>query len=169
LQTATLTDDLYAARNTLTHRILGPTSTATIVLDDSRMKDGDEAGLAMFRDSSAWVGVTRDEGNYQVIMRQNITMDRRWNTANKGEDVARVPIRAGEIWLRVAADIHPGADRMAVFSYSTDGKAFQTLGQPFVLNNRWQFFMGYRYGIFNYATRSLGGEVKVSSFSMTTP
>ena len=169
LQTATLTDDLYSARNTLTHRILGPTSTATIVLDDSKMKDGDQAGLAMFRDSSAWIGITRDEENYQVIMRQDITMDRRWNTANKGEDVAHVPIRPGKIWLRVAADIHPGADRTAIFSYSTDGKTFQTLGQPFVLNNRWQFFMGYRYGIFNYATKSLGGAIKVASFSMTAP
>ena len=31
LQTATVTGDLYKARNTLTHRIQGPTSTATIV------------------------------------------------------------------------------------------------------------------------------------------
>jgi hypothetical protein len=33
LKTATVTFDLYAARNTLTHRILGPTSTATIKLN----------------------------------------------------------------------------------------------------------------------------------------
>ena len=29
--------------------------------------------------------------------------------------------------------------------------------------------MGYRYGIFNYATKQLGGEVKVASFTMATP
>ena len=155
LETATVTDDLYSARNTLTHRILGPTSTATIILDDTGMKDGDRAGLAMFRDSSAWVGVARDEGEYRVVMRQDIAMDRRWNTANKGEDAASVPVSRGKIWLRTSADIRPGADRTAVFSYSTDGKTFKPVGQPFVLNNRWQFFMGYRYGIFNYATLSI--------------
>jgi cell division protein FtsI/penicillin-binding protein 2 len=64
-----VTDDLYAARDTLTHRILGPTSTATIVMNDAGMKDGDRAGLAMFRDSSAWVGVARDDGKYTVVMR----------------------------------------------------------------------------------------------------
>jgi beta-xylosidase len=169
LQTATVTDDLYSARNTLTHRILGPTSTATIVMDASGMKDGDYAGVAMFRDSSAWIGVTRDAGKYQVVMRQNITMDRRWNTATKGDDIASAPLSSARIWLRVAADIHPGADRTAVFSYSTNGKTYIPLGQPFVLNNKWQFFMGYRYGIFNYAAKALGGAVKVSSFTMTTP
>ena len=169
LETATVTDDLYSARNTLTHRILGPTSTATIILDDTGMKDGDRAGLAMFRDSSAWVGVARDEGEYRVVMRQDIVMDRRWNTANKGEDAASVPVSRGKIWLRTSADIRPGADRTAVFSYSTDGKTFKPVGQPFVLNNRWQFFMGYRYGIFNYATLSLGGVAKVRSFTVTSP
>ena len=169
LETATVTDDIYAARNTLTHRILGPASTATIVLNDAAMKDGDRAGLSMLRDTSAWIGVVRDAGKYRVVMRQNINMDRRWNTADKGEDVASAAVSKGNIWLRVAADIHPGPDRTAVFSYSTNGKIFQPLGPPFPLNNRWQFFMGYRYAIFNYATISLGGVVKVQSFTMATP
>jgi beta-xylosidase len=169
LETATVTDDLYSARNTLTHRILGPTSTATILLDGAGMKDGDRAGLAMFRDSSAWVGVARDKGMYRVVMRQNITMDRHWNTASRGEDIASAPLSRGKIWLRASADIRPGADRTAAFSYSSDGKTFKTLGPPFVLNNKWQFFMGYRYGIFNYATASLGGVAKVRSFDVTSP
>jgi len=38
-----------------------------------------------------------------------------------------------------------------------------------MLDNHWQFFVGYRYAIFNYATQSLDGEVNVSSFTMTTP
>jgi beta-xylosidase len=169
LQTATVTDDLYSARNTLTHRILGPSSSATIEMDLSKMKDGDRAGLAMLRDMSAWVGVAKDDGKYSVVMRQKIDMDRKWNTANKGEDAASAPITSKRIWLRVAADVHPGADRTAVFSYSTDGKKFTTLGPPYTLNNRWQFFMGYRYAIFNYATRELGGQVTVPSFTVATP
>ena len=56
LQTATVTNDLYAARNTLTHRIQGPTSTATIELDYSAMRDGDRAGLAH---AARLVGVDR--------------------------------------------------------------------------------------------------------------
>jgi len=169
LETATQTDDLYAARNTLTHRILGPVSTATIVLDNSEMKDGDRAGLAMFRDLSAWVGVKRDAGVYKVVMEDNLAMDRRWNTISKGREEAEEPVAKGKIWLRVTADIHSGPNRTASFSYSTDGVHFHSIGTAFTLNNSWTFFMGYRYGIFNYATEALGGKVSISSFTMTTP
>ncbi|KAG8972695.1 hypothetical protein FRC05_009616 [Tulasnella sp. 425] len=66
LNTATVTNDLYAARNTITHRILGPTSTATIKLNYANMKDGDRAGLAILRDSPAWAGVKGDSGSFTV-------------------------------------------------------------------------------------------------------
>lgn len=169
LKTATVTGDLYQARNTLTHRILGPESTATIVLDDSGMKDGDRAGLALFRDSSAWVGVERDHGAYQVAMSDHLTMGRGWVTTNAGTVVASAPVKRGRIWLRIAADIRPGKNRTARFSWSSDGHRFTPIGTPFVMNSDWRYFMGYRYAIFNYATKSLGGKVKVGSFSMTAP
>jgi beta-xylosidase len=169
LQTATVTNDLYAARNTLTHRIQGPTSTATIDLDYSGMVNGDRAGLAMLRDSSAWIGVKRDNNTTRVAMTNGLTMDSSWNTTSTGSEQASAPISGGRIWLRVNADIRPGSGRQARFSYSTDGTSFTSLGPAFTLNNAWQFFMGYRYAIFNYATQSLGGAVTVRRFDLTTP
>jgi beta-xylosidase len=169
LKTPTVTEDLYRARNTLTHRILGPESTASIALDYSAMKDGDRAGLALLRDSSAWVGIKRDRGTFSVVMEDNLTMDRKWQTISTGTEVAGYSVSGGRIWLRASADIRPGEDRTGKFFYSTDGRTFKPIGTPLVLDTDWQFFMGYRYAIFNYATQSLGGEVSVSSFTMTTP
>ncbi|MDG4830800.1 family 43 glycosylhydrolase [Solwaraspora sp. WMMD1047] len=169
LQTATVTNDLYSARNTVTHRIQGPTSTATIELDYSAMRDGDRAGLAMLRQSSAWIGLRRDAGTTRVVMTNNLTMDSNWNTTSTGTEVASANVSGGRIWLRTNADIRPGSGRQARFSYSTDGVNFTTLGPAFTLNNAWQFFMGYRYAIFNYATQALGGAVTVRRFDLTTP
>ncbi|MEV0146484.1 MULTISPECIES: RICIN domain-containing protein [unclassified Nonomuraea] len=169
LQTATVTGDLYNARNTLTHRIQGPSSTATIELDHSQMADGDRAGLAMLRDQSAWIGVKRDNGVSRVVMTNGLTMNGSWQTTGTGTEAAGANISSGRIWLRVNADIRPGSGRQARFSYSTDGSTFVSLGPAFTLNNAWQFFMGHRFGIFNYATRSLGGAVTVRRFDLTTP
>ena len=169
LRTATVTGDLYAARNTLTHRIQGPQSTATIELDYSQMADGDRAGLAMLRDQSAWIGVKRDNGVSRVVMTNGLTMNSSWQTTGTGTEAASANISGGKLWLRVNADIRPGSGRQARFSYSTDGSTFVSLGPAFTLNNAWQFFMGYRFGIFNYATRSLGCEVTVRRFDLTTP
>jgi beta-xylosidase len=169
LQTATVTNDLYSARNTLTHRVPGPSSAATIELDCSGMKDGDKAGLVMLRDASAWIGVKLEAGSLKVVMENNLTMDAKWKTTNTGEEVASVALPGHKVWLRAAADIRPGANRTANFSYSIDGETFHPLGKPFFLKNDWRFFMGYRYGIFNYAGKSLGGRVKVSSFALSYP
>ncbi|WP_371778008.1 family 43 glycosylhydrolase [Streptosporangium subroseum] len=169
LQTATVTGDLYNARNTLTHRIQGPSSTATIELDYSAMANGDRSGLAMLRDQSAWIGVKRDNGVNRVVMTNGLTMNSSWATTGTGTEAASANISGGRIWLRANADIRPGSGRQARFSYSTDGVNFTTLGPAFTLNNAWQFFMGYRFGIFNYATQALGGAVTVRRFDLTTP
>ncbi|MFC5289600.1 glycoside hydrolase 43 family protein [Actinokineospora guangxiensis] len=169
LSTATVTTDLYAARNTLTHRIQGPTSTATVELDHSGMRDGDRSGLAMLRQSSAWIGVRRDNGQTRVVMTTGLAMDSGWRTTSTGTEAASAAVGGGRIWLRVNADIQPGANRVARFSYSTDGSVFTPLGPSFTLNNTWQFFMGYRFGVFNYATQSLGGAVTVRRLDITRP
>jgi beta-xylosidase len=169
LQTATVTNDLYNARNTVTHRIQGPTSTATIELDYSAMANGDRSGLAMLRDQSAWIGVRRDNGATRVVMTGGLSMDGSWNTTGTGTEIAGANVSGGRIWLRATADIRPGSGRQARFSYSTDGVTFTPLGSALTLNNAWQFFMGYRYAMFNYATQALGGAVTVRSFDLTTP
>jgi beta-xylosidase len=169
LQTATVTNDLYAARNTLTHRIQGPTSTATIVLNYSGMSNGDRAGLALLRDSSAWIGIKRDNGATRVVMTNGLSMDSSWNTTGTGTEAASANVSGGRIWLRANADIRPGSGRQGRFWYSTDGVNFTSLGPAFTLNNAWQFFMGYRYAMFNHATQTLGGAVTFERFDLTTP
>jgi beta-xylosidase len=169
LSTATVTNDLYSARNTLTHRIQGPSSTATIELDYSQMANGDRSGLAMLRDSSAWIGIRKDNGVTRVSMTNGLTMNSSWATTGTGSEAAGANVSGGKIWLRVSADIRPGSGRTATFSYSTNGSTFTNLGPAFTLNNAWQFFMGYRFAMFNYATQALGGSVTVNRFDMTAP
>ncbi|GAP91336.1 putative xylosidase glycosyl [Rosellinia necatrix] len=167
LRTATITDDLYSARNTLTHRIHGPISTATIVIDTANMADGDTAGLALFRDQSAWIGIRNDAGTFSITMKNNILMDTTWATTNKGNVVASASASRGLIYLRGTVNISPGVGRTGSFSYSNDGAEYTPLGNSLQLNSDWQYFMGYRWGIFNYATKALGGSVHVSSFTQT--
>jgi beta-xylosidase len=170
LSTATVTNDLYNARNTLTHRIQGPTSTATIQLNYSAMANGDRAGLAMLRDQSAWIGIRKDNGTTRVSMTNGLTMSTGgWTTTGTGTEQAGATVTGGRIWLRVSANIQPGSGRTATFSYSTNGSTFTPLGPALTLNNDWQFFMGYRFGLFNYATSALGGSVTVDRFDLTAP
>jgi beta-xylosidase len=169
LNTATVTSDLYAARNTISHRIQGPSSTGTILLDYSKMASGDRSGFALLRDQSAYIAVRNDGGSFKVSMVNGLKMNSDWTTASTGSEAGSASISGGKIWLRITVDISPGTNRQGKFSYSTDGNTFTSLGSALTLNNNWQFFMGYRFAMFNFATTALGGSVTVKSFTMTTP
>ncbi len=168
LSTASVTTDLYQARNTLTHRIHGEFPSATLELDFAGMADGDRAGLAVFRDRSAYVGVHRTGDSFAVVAAFNMTIDE-WSgaTLDLGQivDSVAVPKGTGKVWLRVGLDARAMGDHKAWFEYSLDGRGFVAVGGVYEVYTGWAFFLGYRFGVFNHATKALGGSVKVASFA----
>jgi hypothetical protein len=34
------------------------------------------------------------------------------------------------------------------------------------MTNTWEFFTGYRFGVFNFATKALGGRINVKNFNL---
>lgn len=165
LNTVTVTDDLYEARNTLSHRIRGPQGTGTVTIDVSNMADGDSTGLSLLRDRSGYIGVTRSGDEWSLVVVTGINMDEDRNTVSTGTVAESTVIEPGTVHLRATADTAPGGSASASFSYSLDGDSFQPYGPSIELNTDWSFFPGYRWGIHNFATKSLGGSVLVTSFT----
>ncbi|KEY74898.1 hypothetical protein S7711_09982, partial [Stachybotrys chartarum IBT 7711] len=141
LSAATVTNDLYWARNTLTKRIHGPQGVGTLELDFSRMADGDRAGLALFRDRSAWVGIARSGSTYSVqhVTGLNLGTGNGWPTQGTGTVSASQSISATRVWLQIRADISPGTGKTATFYWSTNGSTFSQIGRAFTMNSDWQF------------------------------
>jgi beta-xylosidase len=173
LRTATVTNDLFTARNTLTHRILGPKSSGTFRIDISKMADGDRAGAVLFRDVAAYIGIHKEGSAAKLVMVNNLNLNTDWTTKSTGSVAATGPSIAAsttDLYLRIQSDITPAfgtnTARTTTFWYSTDGKAFTQLGGAFPMTNTWQFFTGYRFGVFNFATKALGGEITAKSFEL---
>ncbi|KAJ4985474.1 glycosyl hydrolase family 43 [Stagonosporopsis vannaccii] len=174
LQTATVTDDLFSARNTLTRRIPGPRSSGTFRIDISGLQDGDRAGAVLFRDIAGYIGVHKSGNSSSLVMVDKVNLGTNWVTNSTGTVAATGPTLAAdatEVWLRIQPDITPAfsntnAVRTTTFWYSLDGKSFTQLGEPFEMTNTWQFFTGYRFGVFNFATKALGGHVMVRGFDL---
>lgn len=168
LSTATVTDDLYAARNTLTHRTYGEFPNGTVEVDFSGMADGDTFGLAAFRDRTAFIGVLRDGDTYRLRTVHNLTQDEEtWETVDAGAVETEAEIFDTRIWLRASLDARASGTREATFSYSFDGEEFTQFGGAYEMWTNWAYFMGYRFGIFNFATKELGGSIRVLSFTNT--
>ena len=184
LSTASVTTNLYAARNTLTHRIVGPKSSGTFRINVGDLAAGDIGGVAILRDESAYIGVRKEaDGSVTLIHVNGITMkegDDGWQTVSEGtvaasttEGLAAVASGEQDLWVRITADVTPAfglpaenVPNTAQLEYSIDGQTFQKLGPDFKIHNRWQFFMTFRFAVFNFATKALGGSLHVKGFDL---
>lgn len=143
------------ARNTLTQRTIGPECTGSTALDVSDMKDGDFAGLALLQEHYGLVGAKREGDQHFVVM----------VSAQSGAPVelARVPLDQNRLFVRADCDFANLADE-ARFYWSLDGQDWRPIGEPLKMSYTLSHFMGYRFGLFNYATKSAGGSVDFDFF-----
>jgi beta-xylosidase len=155
LATGRVDADFLAARNTLTQRTFGPQCAGVTALDVSHLQDGDCAGLALLQKNYGWVGVKAEGGAKSVVL----------VSAESGSpvEVQRVPLAQTTVYLKAECDFRSRADR-ANFSYSLDGATWTALGGELKMSYTLPHFMGYRFGLFNYAIKTTGGFVDFDYF-----
>ncbi|MET0466638.1 MAG: glycoside hydrolase 43 family protein [Chitinophagaceae bacterium] len=166
LKTNRVVDNLFLAPNSITQRMEGPTCSGIIGLDMSKMKDGDVAGLSAFNGHAGNLAVIMEKGKKFLTMATNVVdMDNAKTVLGVNpEEKARVGLTTDIIYLRVDADFNLNRD-IATFYYSLNNKDWNKIGIDFAMRFDYtKLFMGSKFAIFNYATKSLGGWVDVDFF-----
>ena len=74
----------------------------------------------------------------------------------KPEEVSMVPLTENTVYFRAECDFTNKKD-VASFFYSLDGKSWKSIGSQLKMAYTIPHFMGYRFGLFNYATKEVGG------------
>lgn len=149
LKTARIDTLFLKSRNTLTQRTFGPVCSGSTLLDATNMKEGDFAGLTAFQRKFGQVGVKIVNGQKYVFMVSNKT--------DKPTELQSIPLSQNKVYLKIECDFREKVD-IANFYYSLDGKKWNKIGGP--LNMEYtlmEHFMGYRFGLFNYASKTPGG------------
>ena len=147
-----------AARSTLTQRTIGPECSGSTGVDVSNLKDGDFAGLALLQRQYGLVGVKSEGGaNFLVMVSAQ---------SNSPAEVERAPLNQKTVFLKAECDFRDRADR-ARFYYSLDGRSWTAIGNELRMSYTLPHFMGYRFGLFNYATKTAGGHADFDYFHVT--
>jgi len=148
LKTGRIDNNFVLARNTLTQRTIGPTSSASVLVDVSQMKEGDFAGLSALQRDYGLVGVKVEDGQKSIVMIKN--------DKDKSSEIQRIPLNQNKIYFRIDCDFTNKKDE-ANFFYSLDEKVWKPIGETLKMKYTIPHFMGYRFGLFNYATKNTGG------------
>lgn len=156
--TAQPAKQLMWARNSLTQRVIGPESVATVELYTGGMKDGDVAGLGNINVPCSWIGI--------VKRGKNVVLRHYWQAENDTID-EEVKLKDGKIWLRMTGDY----DRdKAIYAYSIDGKYFQELGDTMQLSYQLVTFQGSRHALFAFNSKGKeGGYAEFDNFTVEEP
>ena len=149
-------EQLMWARNTLTQRVIGPSSIATVELYTGGMKDGDVAGLGNINVPCSWIGVVKDGKN--LILR---CFEQAIN------DTIDTELKAEKLWLRMVGDFDN--DR-AHYEYSIDGTNYQQLGREMPLSYQLITFQGSRHALFAFNHKGKqGGYAEFDNFTVDEP
>ena len=153
---------LMWARNTLTQRVIGPTSITTVELYLKGMKDGDVAGLGNINIPCSWIGVVKNGKTLTLRCFEQLT--------NDTIDVplsSLLPPPSSKIWLRSIGDYD---NDQAQYAYSTDGVTFQLLGRMMPLSYQLTTFQGSRHALFAFNINGKqGGYAEFDNFTVEEP
>ena len=151
-------EQLMWARNTLTQRVIGPKSVATVELYVKGMKDGDVAGLGNINVPCSWIGLVQRGNALTLSCYEQLTND----TVS-----VSVGLPDGKIWLRINGDYDHD---QAQYAYSTDGQNFHTLGRMMPLSYQLITFQGSRHALFAFNTQGQrGGYAEFDNFTVEEP
>ncbi|MCJ8208598.1 glycoside hydrolase 43 family protein [Mucilaginibacter sp. RS28] len=148
LKTGRVDTSLLLARNTLTQRTFGPMCSAVTALDVKGMKDGDRAGLMLLQKKYGWIGVKAEDGKKYLV-----AIDAQSGSL---KETTGVELKSEKVYLKAVCDFRDRTDK-GYFYYSLDGKSWTRLGDTLQMVYTLPHFMGYRFGLFNYATKTPGG------------
>jgi len=146
---------LTSAKNTLTQRTFGPECLGSTLVDITNMKPGDFAGLCLLQKDYGQFGVKITKENKYIVMINTET--------GKAVEVEKVPLHDNKVYLKAECNFREKAD-VAYFYYSLDGKSWKKIGTPLKMVYSLSHFMGYRFGLFNYATQNTGGYADFDFF-----
>ena len=155
-------EQLMWARNTLTQRVIGPKSIATVELYVKGMKDGDVAGLGNINVPCSWIGIVKDGNSLTLRCFEQATND----TVDISPSSFLLP-PSSKIYLRMVGDYD---NNQVQYAYSTDGVTFQTLGRMMPLSYQLITFQGSRHALFAFNVKGKnGGYAEFDNFTVEEP
>lgn len=158
LTTGRVDNNFEQVRNMLTQRTFGPVCSGCVALDVSNMNDGDIAGLAALQKQYGIVGVKMTTTAKSIVM---ISAE-----SGSAAELASVPLTQKTVYLKIDCNFQNRTDK-AYFYYSLDEKLWTKIGEPLQMSYSLAHFVGYRFALFNYSTKTAGGFVDFDYFRVS--
>lgn len=168
IRTSDIRPNLVKAKNTLTQRTVGPKCEAMVTLSGQGINDGDYAGICALQSIYGFIGLTKENGQYYMVMLgrdKPATRPHQWKEYNDNEpgcEYEKVKIDDTVVELKIAFTFEKEIDK-AQFYYKNQGEWVE-FGKTVHLQYTLEQFMGCRIGLTYFSTKKEGGYADFSNF-----
>lgn len=140
-------ENLKAARNTITQKVMGNTGEITTQLDASQMISGQKAGLCSFSNVFNMAGIRKDKEKLILFFDGN------------GKESEEIPMSRNTVFFKLQIDLRTQKNH---FFYSFDNKKYFPIGTDFEC--RFGNWKGTRVGFFSFNETTDGGKALFNFF-----
>lgn len=144
---ALMSSTFRLARNTLTQKVMGNVSEATVAMDFTEIADGQRCGLACMGKENKVLGIKMEKGQKSLYI------------ANDTTETNTTVLSGKLVYLRVSINM---PNRQFQFFYSTDNIHFIPYGSPFFIP--FGFWKGARVALYCYNKTQEAGAVSFQWF-----
>lgn len=168
IRTSDIRMNVVKAKNTLTQRTVGPRCEAIVTLNGEGINDGDYAGMCVLQSIYGFIGLTKEGGQYHIVMLgrdRPVTLPHQWkkyNDTEPGIEYEKTIVDKAEIELKAVCSFDDEKD-IAEFYYKEQDK-WVKFGRTIQLQYTLEQFMGCRFGLTYFSTKTTGGYADFSNF-----
>lgn len=173
VKTAKTVVNITQAANTLTQRTFSEDCSGSVLLDASALQDGDIAGIAALEGEYGFIGLKKEGEKYFLIAAEHKNSYSVWTRGIPDtffptiiEEKEISPDEAKAITLKLVFSLHYQSENVQCEYFSQKSKTFEKFARPIMLRYTLDQFVGVRFALFCYSTKTAGGKATFSNFSL---
>ena len=164
--------NVVQAENTLTQRTFTEHCSGIIEIDASEINEGDTAGLCALEGEYGFIGITKKDGNYKLIVAEHKIPYTPWSMGVFDDEeaviIAEQEISSPKLKLKATFSLEHTKEQVQ-FAYSDiqdKNGNFEDFGAPIKLRYTLDQFVGVRFALFCYSTEKTGGKAVFKDFKL---
>ncbi len=168
IQTDKIVKNITQAANTFTQRTYTEDCEGSVTIDAKELKDGDIAGLCALEGEYGFIGITKEDGKYYLVTAEHEIPYTPWTMGvyddSEPDILTKQEIKNNTAILKLKFTLHKENQQVQLMYKNNSSEDFIQIGDPVKLRYTLDQFVGVRFALFIYSTKTSGGKALFSDF-----
>ena len=170
IKTQKLCKNPVQAANTLTQRTFTENCAGSVTVNPSKLNNGDITGLCALEGEYGFIGITKKQGNFYLIAAEHKIPYSQWSMGVYDDDepniITEKQIDSKQIRLKATFCLEHNKENVLFSYYDESSNRFEDFGSPIKLRYTLDQFVGVRFALFCYSTKTIGGSASFKEFKI---